>query len=181
MIILRAGPLSKEVRRSRNYFLRLVGECITRWAFTDRSLFVLFRTALNVDAKSAGILYYRLNTLSRKLQLTEATIKLAASLETLKEWQVRKKEMDDLIPVRNVIAHHPLLEITSRTTNRTRHQYSIRVEPDEVEAGIRAPRAVDIKILRKHAKHVDEVTHRLIAIAPKIAADAKARAKNLIP
>jgi hypothetical protein len=51
----------------------------------------------------------------------------------------------------------------------------------KVEAGIRAPRAVDIKILRKHAKHVDELTHRLIAIAPKIAADAKARAKNLIP
>jgi hypothetical protein len=179
MIITRVGTPSKQERRSRDYFLRLVGDCITRWAFTDRSLFFLFYTALNIDPKSAGILYYRLSTLSSKLQLTDSTIRLVATPETLKAWNVGKKEMEALIPVRNVIAHHPMLATTDNTAGRTRHRYSIRVEPYEVEAGIRAPRAVDIKILRKHAKQVDELTYRLLANRPNLAADAKARAENL--
>jgi hypothetical protein len=179
MFILRAAVLSKQERRSRNYFLRLVGECITRWAFTDRSLFFLFHTALNLDTRSAGIVYYRLNTLDSKFQLVDRTINLVATPKTLEAWNANKKEMEALKPIRNVIAHHPMLATTDAGPSRQRHRYSIRIEPYEVEAGMRAPRAVDIKILRKHAKQVDELTHGLIRIHPLVAADAKARAKNL--
>jgi hypothetical protein len=179
MIIVRAGTLGKRERRSRDYFLRLVGDCITRWAFTDRSLFDLFRAALNLDLKAAGVIYYRLHTLNSKLQLTESTIKLVALPKTLEQWKTCKKEMDDLLPIRNVIAHHPMLATTDSTPNRTRHRYSIRVEPYEVHAGYRSSRMIDIKILRKHAKQVDALTHRLMAVEPLIAADAKARAGNL--
>lgn len=181
MIITRiAIPLGKRERRSRDYFLRLVGECVTRWAFTDRSLFFLFYTALNLDTKSAGVLYYRLTTLSSKLNLADSAIKLVGTPETLKEWKARKSEMEALIPIRNVVAHHPLLATTDNTAGRTRHRYSIRIEPYEVEAGTRAPRAVDIKILRKHAKEVDELTHRLLVLRPSVHADAIARAKTLV-
>jgi hypothetical protein len=116
--------------------------------------------------------------LSGKLQLTESTIKLVATSKTLEEWKVCKKEMDELIPIRNVVARHPMLATTDNTSGRIVHRYSIRIEPYEVEAGIRLPRAVDIKILRKHAKQVDALTHRLVALVPKILADAQARAKN---
>lgn len=172
------GSQSRRERRSRDYFLRLVGDCITRWAFTDRSLFFLFYTALELDPKSAGIIYYRLTTISSKLQLTDSAVKLVATPETLEKWNIRKKEMKALIPIRNVIAHHPMLATTDSTTGRTRHRYTIRVEPYEVEAGVRAPRAVDIKVLRKHAKQVDELTYGLLSTRPLIVADAKARSRT---
>jgi hypothetical protein len=175
MFILRSGPLSRRAKRNRDAFLRLVGECVTRWAFTDRALFLLFRQALDIDVKSAGTLYYRLTTLSSKLALTDAVIKLVATPTNLKVWKTYKKKMDQLIPIRNIVAHHPLLQSTSGT----RHQYFIRVEPYEVEAGYRAPRMIDAKILRAHATHVDNLTHRLAAFGQKITADAQFRKKSL--
>jgi hypothetical protein len=153
MLILRTGPLSKRAKRRRDTFLRLVGECVTRWAFVDRSLFLIFKRALNTDLKSAGV----------------------ASPSNFKTWKQYNKRMDSLLPVRNIIAHHPLLQATTGA----RHQYFIRVEPYEVEAGYRAPRAIDVKTLRLHAKQVDKLTHRLSEFAAKVSTDFEARAKNL--
>jgi hypothetical protein len=178
MIILRRGPLSKRAKRSRDSFLKLAGECVTRWAFTDRALFVLFRSALYDYPRIAAAIYYRLNTLSSKVALVDVTIRQIAMPANLKSWQRHKKRMEQLLPVRNLIAHNPLLETVSSGPKRARYRYSIRQEPNEVEIGYKKPRSVDAKILRAHAKQVDKLTHRLIALVPKIVADSKASQKN---
>ena len=171
MIILRRGPLSKRAKRSRDSSLRLVGECVTRWAFTDRALFVIFRSTLYDNPRIAAAIYYRLNTLSGKLALVDASVRQIATAANLKTWQRHKKRTEQLLPVRNLIAHHPLLETVSSGTKRARYQYSIRLEPNEVAIGYKQPRSVDAKILRAHATQVDKLTHRLIALVPKIVAD----------
>lgn len=181
MIILRAGTASKRAKRNRDAFLRLVGECVTRWAFADRALFILFQHALGVDRKAAGIVYYRLNTISSRIQLVNSAISLAASPLNLKAWRKYKNQLDHkLIPVRNVIVHHPMLQETSSSIKmRTRYRYFIRVEPYEVEAGQRAPRIIDVGMMRKHATKVDKMTDYLLALEPKVTADSQSRLKHL--
>lgn len=111
--------------------------------------------------------------------LVDSLLSLVGTPPTLKAWKKYKKRMEDLLPIRNLIAHHPLLESTETTPARTRFRYSIRIEPYEVESGRRAPRAVDAKALRQHAKKADRLTHLLAAFARKVSADAEARVKNL--
>ena len=180
MIILRAGAASKRAKRNRDAFLRLVGECVTRWAFTDRALFMLFQRALSVDRKAAGIIYYRLNTISSKIQLADSAINLVAMPSNLKVWQKYKNTLNHkLIPVRNIIAHHPMLQETSSSPKlRMRFRYFIRVEPYEVEAGQRTPRIIDVKMMRTHATRVDKMTGYLLGLEAKIAADSQGRLKH---
>ncbi len=178
IIILRRGPFSKQAKHSRDSFLRLAGECVTRWAFTDRALFVLFRSSLYDYPRVAAAIYYRLNTLSAKISLVDVTIQQIATPANLKTWRRHKKRMEQLLPVRNLIAHNPLLETVSAGTKRPRYGYSIRQEPNEVEIGYKKPRAVNARTLRNHAKQVDKLTHRLVKFAPKVVADSKARQKN---
>jgi hypothetical protein len=114
---------------------------------------------------------------SGKIALVDASVRQIATAANLKAWQRHKKRAEQLLPVRNLVAHHPLLETVSSGPKRASYQYSIRLEPNEVGIGKR-PRSVDAEKLRRHATQVDKLTHRLIALVPKIVADSKARSKE---
>jgi hypothetical protein len=179
MAVIPLFEFSKRNKRNRDNFLRLVGDCVTRWAFIDRMLFVLFLRALNLDVKGAGIIYYRLTTLNSKIDLVDRAIGLVATPATLKVWKRHKKKMEELLPVRNIIAHHPLLQEISGSGRRSRHRYSIRIEPYEIEIGRRVARSVYANELRQHSVRVDKLTHRLATFSGKVMKDARARAQNL--
>ena len=93
MIILRAGTASKRAKRNRDAFLRLLVNASQGGHLLDRALFILFQHALGVDRKAAGIVYYRLNTISSRIQLVNSAISLAASPLNLKAWRKYKNQL----------------------------------------------------------------------------------------
>jgi hypothetical protein len=74
MVVIKLHPTSKKVKQDQDTFLRLIGECVTRWAFIDRAVFQIFHQTLATDDALAATAYYKWNTLNQKCDLTDRTL-----------------------------------------------------------------------------------------------------------
>ena len=79
MAVIKSYPGSKKVHEDEREFARLVGECITTWAFVDREVFRLFRLHLETTSKRTAVVYYRWPTLAGRADLTDALLKAELS------------------------------------------------------------------------------------------------------
>jgi hypothetical protein len=95
-----------------------VGNCITAWAKVEEHLFKICAKSLGVTDERAAIVYYRTPTLEARLQLTDELVRTALPKRErksgghdhpdVKKWDQLRKDIGNLLPVRNRIAHHPI-------------------------------------------------------------------------
>lgn len=107
------GP--SDVNEKAKEFFYWVGLAITDWAKIDELLFETFSRAINTKRHLAAIIYYRTNTLGGRLTLVDEIIcsmipkrksgEHAGATETA--WKDFKVKMEDLLEVRNQLAHSP--------------------------------------------------------------------------
>jgi hypothetical protein len=106
---------------------------VTRWAFVDRQLFRLFRFALDTATHRASIVYYEHNTLGQRLRQVDNLLKSYFSGEANKSWNAAWKALyeriDNLLPTRNIIVHHPVRRTGMASVGKAIYVYEIYIEP----------------------------------------------------
>ncbi len=117
---------SKRTHQLGQRFYFLLGYAINHWSNIDRTLFSLFRLALGAKSdKNASIVFYKFNSLSDHLQITDLLLRANLTTPLLDEWQAIHKKTCTLINYRNRIAHDPASQVVSATGSsaRSRSQY----------------------------------------------------------
>lgn len=111
---------TSEVEADR--FYAAAGRCIGEWSFVDRAIYDVFAATLGTDPVKASIVYYRSPSVSDHLVLTDklVTATLLKGSAERKAWEVLKKRINDLLPIRNKIAHHPVAAFEHETFSRDR-------------------------------------------------------------
>lgn len=167
MAVLKLHPRTKKVRRDEETFLRLIGECVTGWAFVDRAIFRVFRQTLGVAPNMAAAVYYDRNTLNQRRDLTNKVMaqKYAPASTILTRWLILNSEISRLAPVRNSLAHQPAQRTGTVRAGRPHSYYSIHVEPQEVRAGLRKPKEFLVADLRSHLRDADKLRKALLSFA----------------
>jgi len=159
MAVLSFEPKTKKFREDRDTFARLIGECITRWAFIDRELFRLCVYALGAHRDRVAIVYYRMQSISPRLSLTDDLLKSKLSPARLKEWDALRKRIYDRLATRNAIAHGPMkmTGTSKRVGKRVVAHYDFSVEPEPFNPKPKAPAQVTATQLRAHFKEAESL------------------------
>ncbi len=99
-------------------FLMWVGICITGWAKIEEYLFRICAASLGTTDERAAIVYYRTPSLESRLKLVDELVKTVLPKKdrpsgghdhpTVVLWDALRKNLGNLLPVRNRIAHHPV-------------------------------------------------------------------------
>ena len=93
-----------------------MGYCIAEWARVEDTLFEICHAALRCPKEQAAVVYYRTPQLDARLSLADELVKLVLPRHTVgqsphddrKAWDAILKQVRDLTPTRNRIAHHPV-------------------------------------------------------------------------
>ena len=118
-----ASVLTFEKRRDE--FYRLIGKCIKEWAHVENELFEICVLALKVPRKQAAIIYYKSPSIDARLNLADEL--LPASLPPpqrpkkdgghdpplVSRWKKISGDIRELLPIRNLLAHAPVRQVTS--------------------------------------------------------------------
>jgi hypothetical protein len=182
MAVIKAYPGSAKVHQDEREFARLVGECITTWAFVDRQIFRLFALHLETKSKRAAIVYYRLPTLAGRLDLTDALLKNELSKRVFEtKWRPICIDTRNLLAVRAVIAHQPPIRTGTGRGQKAIYLFSIHVEPDELEVKsfekLRGKKSLGMKDLREHTNQVEKIVERLQTFSA-VLANRKSRGRR---
>lgn len=98
-------------------FYALVGRCITIWAHVETHLFRSFVTALEAPRHKAAVVFRRSPTMDSRLKLTSEVVEFALPSRQsnggkthplMRKWQTLLARLNELMPVRNQIAHDPV-------------------------------------------------------------------------
>lgn len=96
-------------------FFKWVGICIKEWANIEKVLFVICGLILKSDQQHVAIVYYRTPSLEGRLALTDDLVQSIFSKKPgehnhplLIIWTKILKEIRDLVPARNILAHSPV-------------------------------------------------------------------------
>lgn len=161
-----------DLEEHQRFYLAL-GHCINQWAYVDQLLFDCCKLALGTDEKRAAIVYYRWLALSQRADLTD---ELVTNVITMKEhtdaWSAIRTAINDHLPLRNLIAHHPTigkLDVVvqlseDRKTSNTVSQkawHQIETEQRELVRGKRKKRAISLKDLSDHHEAVSKLRDSL--------------------
>jgi hypothetical protein len=190
MPILRLHPKSKTVRRDQEIFTRLIGECITRWAFIDRALFEFCSHFLGGRSALTAIVYYRTPQLRQRLGLVDELFRTMIAItkahipsrslvamrrcdEMLREWKSAHKELERLSEVRNAIAHQPMgVTGTSKKHGagiRAHYFFYIRSEFRDADMRNRKIWTIRTPDLRVHFRETEAMVRRLRNLLSRLA------------
>jgi hypothetical protein len=99
-------------------FYLLMGNCISGWATVEEYLFKVCWACLGCSKQQAAIVYYRTPTIEARRQLADELVKTVLPRKTppsgghdhedVKVWNAIQKEIEELLPTRNRIAHQPM-------------------------------------------------------------------------
>jgi hypothetical protein len=199
MAIIKVHPTSKTIRRDEDIFSRLIGQCITRWAFIDRALFDYCDYCLGGRSALTAVVYYRTPQLSQRLGLvdellqklllfmkghipTRSTVAHRRCEEMSKEWRAIKKRLDNLMQVRNVIAHQPMLRVgTAKKHGRgERAHYFFSIVSEWRDAGARDKKRHVVRVddLRAHFKAAEKMIGTLTRFLARLDRFQKTSAKR---
>ncbi len=166
MVILRLDPKTKQVERDNETFLRLVGECVSLWAFLDRELFKLTKAALGTDDVRTAIVFYSWTNIANHIQLVDKLMKHGLS-EThfASKWKPLHKLIIRHLKTRSIYAHQPLKRTGMGKNNRAFYYYSIHIEPAELlvrsgHEGLGGKSELVAKDLRKHAYSLEKLVKK---------------------
>jgi hypothetical protein len=102
----------KTQKELRDEFHMAIGYCIAQWATLEDQLFRICRDCLGPYEQTA-IIYYKTPTLSSRIDLADELFKSVSYVykpSHIKTWKKLLKDMRDLVPIRNRIAHDPVSE-----------------------------------------------------------------------
>jgi hypothetical protein len=99
-------------------FFTWLGKCITAWAQVEEHLFEICVHSLGATRHRVAIVYYRTPTLDGRLQLTNELVRTILPARDppagghdhpdTQKWDELRSQINDLLPVRNRMAHHPV-------------------------------------------------------------------------
>jgi hypothetical protein len=92
-------------------FYMLVGLCIKEWAKVEDELFRICEFALNAEPQLASIVYFRTPNIDARLTLADELLRVVLSERDgtkLQIWTEIRKEIETLLPTRNLLAHAPV-------------------------------------------------------------------------
>ena len=103
-------------------FFTWVGKCITSWANVEERLFAITMKSIGSTKTRAAIIFYSTPTIGTRLRLTDELVRNVLPPREKKDggkdhpdvkiWDDLRKEIGDLLPIRNRIAHQPVKDIT---------------------------------------------------------------------
>jgi hypothetical protein len=163
VIKLQADPNSKEVTE----FYRLLGMCVSSWAFVDRRLYEIFHHAIKLHYKHSAFLYYRNRAFNERLRVVDDALKMALTKEQFEnEWRPLRDDIADLSHTRNIFAHHPTLRTGTSKDGKPLDIYTIRIEPYERVLnrdypGLRGKNELGVEDLMQHESEVGQLEMRL--------------------
>jgi hypothetical protein len=164
-------------QRDLDTFYSLVGDCISQWAFVDRGLFNLCKTALGTDSTRAAIVFYSSPSVANHLSLVDKLMKYELSGDGFKnKWKPLHKLIERHLNTRSIIAHQP---IKPTETSKNHHAlYSIHIEPAEQilgkkHKGLGDKQELLAKDLRKHARSLRKVANAVSDFHTFLKHDAK--------
>jgi hypothetical protein len=189
MAVIKLFPTSKIARRDEQIFSRLIGECITRWAFIDRALFEYSNYCLGGRWPITAIVYYRTPQLKQRLDLVDELLRKTIFFikvripsrsrvahqrcdAMLKEWAIINKKITGLIEIRNVIAHQPMIRVgtTKKHGKSVRAHYYFAIQT-EMNASYRSGRKhwiLKVEDLRSHFRKAEAVIKALRGFLPRL-------------
>jgi hypothetical protein len=107
-------------------FYQWVGRCIKEWAKIEDMLFEICRRILRTELKRAAIVYYRTPTIDARLSLTDELVLSVLPQRArqsgghdhpnVTEWRQIVKDIRELLPIRNILAHSRVGRPTSRAS-----------------------------------------------------------------
>jgi hypothetical protein len=101
-------------------FFTWVGKCITSWAEVEEHLFEICHHVLGSTRHRTAIVYFRTPTIDARLNLTDELLLSILPRKDrpsgghdhvdVKTWNEIRKGIIALLPTRNRLAHHPVIE-----------------------------------------------------------------------
>jgi hypothetical protein len=177
-VIIKLHPEPEEYVEAETAFLRAVGLCITQWAFVDRFLFRLFRRGLGAQTQRAAIIYYDQHSMSQKLRQVDALLNVLLAGEAQKElhewWETLRKQINELLPTRNIVAHQPVRRLGTSDGKKAVYIYGIHIEPyqrylKKQHKGMKGKDALVTEDLIAHSEKAEELAGELAVFAKKLA------------
>jgi hypothetical protein len=200
MAIIKLSPTSKIARRDEQIFSRLIGECITRWAFIDRALFEYCNYCLGGRWPITAIVFYRTPQLKQRLDLVDELLRKTIFFikvripsrsrvaqqrcdTMLREWAIINKKLNGLIEVRNVIAHQPMMRAgtTKKHGKGDRAHYYFAIQT-EMRASYRSGRkhwVLKVEDLRSHFRKTEAMIRVLRGFLSRLERLEKRRSTGL--
>jgi hypothetical protein len=163
LAILRFDPKTKQVERDRQKFFCVLGECVGLWAFLDRELFKVTRTALATDNVRAATVFYGLNSINAHLNLVDRLLRHGLTqFDFLNKWRPLHKKIVRHLETRSVYAHQPVKQTGTGKSSRAFYYFSIHIEPAERlvrtgHSGLGGKDELVAKDLRKHAHSLQKL------------------------
>jgi hypothetical protein len=111
-----AQSIPKTLREAADEFHMWMGMCIAQWANVEATIFRVFWQSLACPEERAAIVYFRSPSTETRMKLTQELVasvlpKTASGKQPhddLKAWKEIVRIFEDLRPIRNRIAHHPV-------------------------------------------------------------------------
>jgi hypothetical protein len=160
-------------------FYKGIGYAVNAWVHIDRKLFECLHAALGSNEQKAAIIYYRLKSQSERIGLANDLLKVTDLGALTSEWQKLYAEIKRLQPLRNLLAHQPLLgssiiknvsHIDPENPVQIEHFLSVDVEEKELLRGDRKPRKVEINELVQYCQHIAALHQRIIKFEAELRA-----------
>lgn len=153
-------------------FYKWMGLCISRWSYTEDILFGLTQIVLGIPKELVAIIYYRTPSLESRLalvkELVTATLpqperKSGAHKHALEaRLEAVLKEIRDLIPARNALAHHqiktrraiPIYDEAGRLANEPRF-LTVEASENERARGRKMHEPIKLQDMKAHYEAVE--------------------------
>ena len=108
--------MSRKPQHKQKSLIHLwIGRCISEWAAIEEVIFDVFCIALNTDTRLAAIVFYKTPNMQSRVTLTTELIEAITPVQPgrhhhplRKQWDSITKLISGLIPIRNLMAHHPI-------------------------------------------------------------------------
>ncbi len=112
--------MTSKPQKGKTYIHLMIGRCISEWAAIEETLFDIFCIVLGTEAVLASVVFYKTPTLDGRITLTNDLIDAIFPTRAggkphplVKEWKAIRQCHVDIVPYRNLMAHHPVDEVGS--------------------------------------------------------------------
>jgi hypothetical protein len=149
-------------------FYLLVGKCIKAWATVEGLLYEICAKLLKSDAPLVSVVFYRTPTISARIELVNDLLAVRfpktkinnqwLDQAVIKEWKAIKKQISDLLPQRNSLAHHPTKVIFSNNEKEpSRWEFIVSIESSPSAEELRRGRPLERVTQTQLQPHLDQV------------------------
>lgn len=160
-----------------------VGYAINQWSHIDRSLFECFHTVLSSKTETiSAIIYYFVTSQSQRIILINEVMKASLDESMQGSWQKLYNELTKELPLRNFLAHQPLLHrgvitnvshLTPDNPVRVVNYIEVEVEEKELLAGRRKPKVLSQDEIVGYAQCVKNLHDKVVKFRDELRGSAK--------